>query len=357
MGKFSLLVVLGAVLGGAIMMQQTSGTSVLSTRNHADRQEEMLAREIARSAYNDLLWEAREFERAHPSKTVAEIIEGVNGVYGKDGKTGAYQGGTYAVKLVPASASSYGVESKGHYGSAEHGVEAPQLRKGTLVVTSPSTFKATFLESQAGYCSAVYLQRSVPKAMLNGADNLDGLAVVSTTPNGLYATLEPELIFASGKDRNGADANYETLLQPGTQLNFILGVDGSDCKGKGKKMKVTDSEYMYYHPALLDGADDLGEMHEGRFAMIEQHPEHPEKYRIAFEDLIKFSDAQHADVKANSYGKEKWEKQANGTYSYGGTGWDKRDKWGYYKLKDTSKVPDFSDQVFEIQLIAAKVSV
>ncbi len=377
MGKLALLLVTTALVGGTVLISQSHVTNVKSTERHAERQHEMLAREVARSGYNQMLAEARLYERNNPGATIEQVVAAINALGTAGWHVGDYKGGSYAAQLAFASPSSYGIVSNGKFAFADHTMEGQEIQEvhlsvGTLVVPQPSTLKATFLESMAGYCSAIYLQRLVPKNNNGHGNNVDG--VDSSNPgkskagqdsnpsvddeklkgnvNSRYNSLEPELIFASGKNRNGASANYETVIDPGTMLNFILAVD-KDCSSKGNAtLKLTSNAYDYYHSALVASTAKLDEMQEGKYAIIERNPNNSAKYRIAFEDLIQFSDAQHADVKANRYGDRQWKKRANGKYSYGGTGWSLRNGWGYYDLDDYSSLPDFSDQVFEIELTA-----
>ena len=83
--------------------------------------------------------------------------------------------------------------------------------------------------------------------------------------------LEPELVFTSGKNRDGADALYEGELATGTLMNFILAVD-KNCDLSGKDVPITDSKYDYLHPALLVETGSLTDMQEGKYAMLEKHP-------------------------------------------------------------------------------------
>lgn len=377
MGKFALLLVTTALVGGTVLMSQSHQTNVKSNERHAERQQEMLAREIARSGYNYMLAAAREYERNNPGATVEQVVDAVNAL-GEDGWFAAeFQGGSYQSQLSFASPSSYGIVSNGAFADADHGVEGELVQEvhlsvGTLVVPQPSTITATFIESMAGYCSAIYLQRMVPKNNNGHGNNIDG--VDASNPGGSfegedsdpnvddeggngnvnsrYLALEAELIWSSGKNRNGEAAHYETVINPGTLLNFVLAVD-KNCSSQGDtSLALTSHQYDYYHSALVAGASNLDEMQEGKYAMIERNPNNPSKYRIAFEDLINFSSAQHADVKAKGYGDKQWRKRSNRKYSYGGNGWSVRDGWGYYDLIDRGDMPDFSDQVFEIELTA-----
>ncbi len=371
MGQYSLLLMVATLVGGTLMMAQSNTTVIASNEKHADRQEEMLAREIARSGYNVMLSAARDYERAHPDASISEVVTAANGGEKNGWKEAGLNGGAYEAQLQVASPSSFAVVSNGIFADATHSVEERHVREQTLVVNEQSTFKATFIESQAGYCSAIYLQRMIPKNNNGHGNNIDG--VDASNPGGSktgedsdptvddekatgnaksrYTLLEPELIFAAGKNRNGAAANYETVVEPGTRLNFVLAVD-MNCSVAGRTdLALTSKLYDYYHAALSNGAGSLDEMEESKYAMIERNPASPNKWRIAFEDLIKFDDARHADIKANGYGDLNWKKRSNGKYSYGGSGWTLRGTDGYFDLIDRSDLPDFSDQVFEIQML------
>ncbi len=370
------------MIGGTIMIGQSQETNVKGNERHAERQEEQLAREIARSGYNQMITTARVFERRHPGASVKEVIDAINNA-GTDGwHSGTYQGGKFKTRLVFSSPSTYTVVSNGAFGDADHDVEGKVVQEvhlaiGTLVAPQSATFSATLIESTAGYCSAVYLQRMVPKSNNGHGNNVDG--VDSSNPGGSkegldsdptvddeelkgnvssrYRALEPELIFASGKNRDGAAATYSTVIDPSTLLNFILAVD-KDCSSAGDTtLTVTGGKYDYYHSALGASAQRLDEMLEGKYAMIERNFLNPNKYRIAFEDMNSFSDAQHADIKAKGYGDMTWQKRDDKKYSYGGSGWSLRDLRGYYKLFDSGNLPDFSDQVFEIELTVPPPSV
>jgi hypothetical protein len=50
--------------------------------------------------------------------------------------------------------------------------------------------------------------------------------------------------------------------------------------------------------------------------------------------------------------------ERNGKYSYGGSGWFRLDQWGYYETRDYYMVdgkivPDFDDQVIEVEFLPA----
>ncbi len=106
--------------------------------------------------------------------------------------------------------------------------------------------------------------------------------------------------------------------------------------------------------------------------MIQAHPTKPNTWRLAFEDLDfegEFMGHEKLmDVKRYGYGDMIWKVrngsswgERNGQYSYGGQGWQELDGQGYFKLKDLYKVdgkivPDFSDQVIEVEFIPVPTS-
>lgn len=388
MGKGILLLMTAALIGGSVALLQSNRTSIETTDRQVARQELLLAREAARTGHNYIRSLAREVE-AEMSKngtkkiSVADLVTTVNGAGGF--LTAAYKGGTYKAWLDLASPSTYIANVEGRFGEASHFIGRHLLTSNTLLVPAPGfnfnfggssmlvssdtkfELKVQFIESMAGYCSAIYLERWVPKGNSGHGNNVDG--VDSSNPGGSKTgqdtdssiddeqkvngskkleALEPELIFASGNNRDGTDALYEGELAPGTLMNFILAVD-QGCDLAGQDVPITDSGYDYLHPALLVKTGRLEDMQEGKYAMLENHPSKDGVWRIAFEDLKSFSDAQHDDIKKNSYGNATWSK-VNGKYTYGGNGWTNRDATGYYDLKDYGGIPDFSDQVFEIEL-------
>ncbi|RMH53140.1 MAG: hypothetical protein D6685_16070, partial [Bacteroidetes bacterium] len=64
---------MATMIGGSIMLFQTDQTGATTDKRQAERQEEVLAREIARSGYNALISRARQIEKQNPSASVEEI--------------------------------------------------------------------------------------------------------------------------------------------------------------------------------------------------------------------------------------------------------------------------------------------
>ncbi|ACY47462.1 hypothetical protein [Rhodothermus marinus] len=378
MGKAILLAVTAVVVGASVMLLESSTNRLQADTRQAARQEEALAREIARSAYNLIVSRARQLEVEQPDLGLADLVALVNGNEGK--LTGQLNGGSYEAWIYPIGASSYGAVAIGRYGDASHQVGNHRVLRSVLEVDQPSQVKVTFLESMAGYCSAIYIQRFVPKnnnGMGNNPDQCDpsnpahGSSCETQEDielhgngNGKYIALEPELVFAPGNNRDGGEALYSTVLNPGERANFILAVDADfNCERRGDtSIDIDDPFYEYTRPALLESVDDFNQMQEGDYAMIQPHPTRPNVWRIAFEDLI-FSKAKLEDVKRWGYGDREWKKrrgsqwgERRNKYSYGGWGWTEVDGRGYYRLEDFGHMPDFSDQVIEIEFIPVPAS-
>lgn len=389
MGKAVLFVVIATIIGGSYVLFQSNVASVETDKRQAERQYEMLAREIARSGLSRVLATTRQLDQQYPDASMGQIVQMVNGAGGAI--TGAYQGGEYRAWIYQASPSAFGAMSEGMIITEKSGAVAGGDQRGTLVdttmhripggqrtasgiipdqkvpqVTVPSRLEVEFLESMAGYCSAIFLQRLVPKNNNGHGNNCDG--VDGGNPGGSkegedsdpgvddecnvngksrWRALEPELIFAPGNNRDGAAALYDAIIDPGTRLNFILAVDAdNNCEMRGQTVDVKNRTFNYTRDALLDDVSDLNEMLEGPYAMIQERPGVSGTWRIAFEDL-KFSDDQLQDIKQNGYSNNSWNRKQK---TYGGSGWNAVDSYGYYRLKDYGNKPDFSDQVIELTL-------
>lgn len=333
MGKLAILLATASILGGSTLLFQYKQSSVQTDWRQAERQGQMVAREIARSGHNAVLSRTRQLQREYPDDTLEETIARVNGTQGYI--TGSYQGGSYEARVYLTSASTFAVESIGYYAINEHEIrsesdEAGFLDDGILEVTEPSTLRVSFLESMAGYCSAIYLQRILPDVAPEDQP-------------------EPELIFTPGHNRDGATTEpQDIVLDPGTTMNFIMAVDADfSCEEEGNVIPITHGTFEYTRDALVSNVGTLDEMTEGKYAMIQENPNRPGVWRIAFEDLF-FSDEKLSDTKQNGYGSTTWD-AANQTY--GGNGWTETDSNGYWLLEDYGGKPDFSDQVIEVELL------
>lgn len=358
MGKGLLIIVFGSVLAASILTFQQKQTALETTKRQTEYEEEVLAREIARSAYNI----ARKLAQAAGDDVGLAIanINGrlQNGAPNYNGElTGIYQGGTYMAQAFTVDGQNVKIKVIGWFGDGEHIINENHYVP-MLTVRDSSKVELDFLESMAGYCSAVFLQRFVPtygntkkKSMTGnfGNSKKKGYAVagVVLTDDEKYWIYPPEMILMAGHNREGEELRVTPdgiVLSPGTRVNFFIGVD-KNCSEEGVWEDEYDaSRYDYVHNALEEDTENLEDLQEGPYSMIEANPTNVQTWRIAFEDLRSFSVKQHEDIKAHSYGGN-WEPVLE---TYGGSGWMDKDEYGYRKLKDYGWKPDFSDQVIQI---------
>ncbi len=388
MGKAAILLMISALIAGAFILYNAEKTNFETMGDQAERQEQIVAREIARSGYNSIKSRAREVEKElvglNPNTTLQDVIDEVNGSEGR--VTGDYEGGQYVAWLEPTSLESYRVIAEGHYGSAMHDINGSYVPTNMLAVPddgitvdSTSHLHAEFISSMAGWCSAVYLERHIPKYNFGHGTQEDGfnpnnpgnksgpedsedqIDRTRGSYNAHYHIAEPELLFPSGRDRDGSVSSVETELMPGTRLNFILAVD-KNCSLQGQDdVHYRDDGFDHRHYALVNEGSNAGldDMKEGKYAMLERHPSEPGVWRIAFEDQQRWGEAEFQDIKDNAYPDPQCASGGacgksfpftDGTY--GGEGWDVigTDAMGYTRLLDYANIPDFSDQVFQIWL-------
>ncbi|GMQ83016.1 MAG: hypothetical protein BMS9Abin05_2488 [Rhodothermia bacterium] len=359
MGKGLLIIVFGAILGASVLSFQQKQTALKTTERQTGYEEEVLAREIARSAYNI----ARKLAQAAGSD-LATAVANINGRM-KNGSpdysgelTGIYQGGTYSAQAFTVDGQNVEIRATGWFGDAEHIINENFYVK-MLTVRDSSKVTLEFLESMAGYCSAVFLQRFIPnnggKPTMTGNFGKSGKSEkkgyakgkMTLSDDEKYWILPPEMILNSGRNREGDELRVtpdDIVLSPGTRTNFFIGVD-KDCSEQGVWEETYDeSRYDYINNALEEDTQNMEDLQEGLYAMIEAHPTDTQKWRIAFEDLRTFSDKQHEDIKANGYGGS-WDPVLE---TYGGSGWMEKDSNGYRKLRDFGWKPDFSDQVIQV---------
>ena len=368
MGKYILMLTVAVMAGSMTLMHQSKQTELDTDRRQADRQQKVIARQVARSGYNAVLAQARVEER--DGKSVKKIVESVGTV------TGTYQGGIYKAWLTQISPTSYRATGVGTFQSVTHRIRVPHSKNivpEPPTVETESKLKVGFKESMAGYCSAIYLQRYVLRNNRGHGNNYDGVdddnpghgdwddddgseeewgddedSIDDEMPRGngqnagsKYKKLKPELVFAPGNNRDGATTTFEKVLAPGTRLNFILAVDAdSHCEARGDTtLTIKDGSYDYTRPSFVDNISKLSEMHEAPYALTQEKPGEPGTWRVAFEDLI-FSEDRLWDIKENGYD---------------GNGW-LLDGLGYWLLKDYGNKPDFSDQVIEVRIVPIEES-
>lgn len=339
MGKAALLMVLGAGMFVAYGTLSTQETSHHTAKTQASYEKGVLAREIARTGFNVAMGILR--QHGDSLQYAVNLIN--DGGY----LEGESQGGVYRATANYVSGYSVEVASTGYFGGEFAG--NGQYKKGAVhvmednftysVPTNPghvqqcSRLKSTFIQSEAGFCSAVFMKRYLP-------DGSEG---------------EPEMLVAAGHNRNNSSHILGDTLLAGTQLNFFIGVD-ENCSEQPERHGVRwqdydvenhefdADDYDHVHYAFNLEEDDLFEIDEAVWGLVEQHPADNQKWRIAWED-------QHrTDWDNPNTNDPRQSLQATKAYGYSGTGWPRTDSRGYRTLSDFGSQPDFSDQVIEIEL-------
>ncbi|CAN5631647.1 hypothetical protein BH23BAC4_BH23BAC4_10310 [soil metagenome] len=345
MGKAALIAVIAASLAGMSMYMSNLGARYDQTHAETYQQELMIAREIARTGYAIAVGIARE----HGDNLIA-AVQAVNGAEGA--LTGEQQGGHYVARAVHYDGHTLAISATGHYGGAEATV-GDQLRVRVLEVRRRGVLSAQFLQSMAGFCSAVYLQQHLP-----------GVAA-SEQP-------APQILFEPNNRRDGLGATFSDTLEVGTQLNFFIGVNRNCGRrpsgiptdpaayaqwlaGFRRQHVFNAANYNHIHYALEVPAD-LDNIRESPWAMVEQHPNDDQRWRISWEDQHIGSWLSGTTIHSSL--------ELTKQLGYDGIGWVDRvtDGWctpvpacrsqpdGYRDLRDYGNRPDFSDQVIEIRM-------
>lgn len=345
MGKAAILLVLAAGITVSYGMLSSQETGLHTAKNQAEYEERVIAREIARTGFNVAMGTLRQ----HGDDLQAGVAA-INGTLGY--MEAENQGGFYRAHARFRSGHSVEVISTGYFGGAfveqdymggaTYKIEDNyqyEVSRAPLHVAECSRLNMVFLQSMAGYCSAVYMQRILP-----GLDELE----------------EPEMIYAPGRNRNDESNIVERILDAGTQMNFFLAVS-QNCNasyGTGQwgtnQWQTYDTEnhqfnashYNHIHYALDLEAGKLSEMQESPWAMVEQHPLNNQRWRIAWED----QNNQNWNLAPTHRHFHDWTRSLGGLkmHGYSGNGWPSVDAWGYRTLEDHGSRPDFSDQVVEL---------
>jgi hypothetical protein len=353
MGKAAILLVLATGLAVTYGLMSSIETGHHTARHQASFEERVLAREIARSGFNL----AMGILRQHGDDLQAGVLA-VNGSAGY--LEGESQGGVYRARARYLTGHSVEVISTGYFGGqisqqgayqggASHTLEdnfSYRVTTTPLRVKECSRLNVKFIQSMAGYCSAVYMQRYLP----------------DVAPEDQPA---PEMIFAPGQNRNNADFLIEKLLTGDTQMNFFIGVD-QNCDAYGNPIgywrnnnlwasydvesHVFDpSNYNYIHYGFEAAKLEVDQVEETIWAMIEQHPQHNQRWRVSWEDMHNTSWDQPSSTTPSS------SLQATKRFGYDGNGWPDTDSWGYRTLRDYPDRPDFSDQVVQVSMAPAPI--
>jgi len=340
MGKALLIIVLGAGLVLARHLYTSLETERATTRDQVSFQEETVAREIARSAFNN----AMGVIRSHGENVDA----GISAVGGVAGQQGELLNGEFRVRAEALSGHSVRVTATGYYGGGFN--EAGQYEGGTvytmhdtyrvpvLIARTWSELDVEFLTSEAGFCSAVYYQEVVP-----GLPDDEQPA-----PRLLYA--------ADNRDLQTLRLPTNVIVAPNTQMNFFIAVD-QDCSTR-PAITQTDTcawrqyhashtfnpeQYDYVRSALNIDPQALQQTEESAWSLVEQHPDDRQRWRIGWEDLARDWDRPTSNDPRVSL-------QATKRLGYDGSGWTNTDARGYRALSDFGNQPDFEDQLIEVRL-------
>ena len=379
MGKAILLIVAATSFLLARGMLSNKMTERETSGNQVEYQEEVLSREIARSGYNV----ARRVLESYGNG----IAAGVNALNGHKGYyEDEHQGGVARVFATFVSGHTVELTSIGYFGGAfdDEGVyrggavhimgdsfhaksstcqgngcdsaviEGPagqdyELPQPPLKANETSELEITYLESEAGHCSALFIEEYLP----------DGTKT------------DPQMIFPAGHYNDNTSLSVNKTVESGTQMNMFIGVD-VDCStrpGGPNGPSEADSydvdshvydedDYDWVHYALDVPAGSLDDMQEGEWSMTEQHPDDEQTWRIGFEDL------HHPEWNNPESHDHTQSLQALKRFGYDGDGWPNMDGNGYRDLEDhwirsgysndgesTSYRPDFSDQVVQVRLV------
>ncbi len=375
MGKAAILLMISALIAGAFILYNAEQTNFATLSDQADRQEQIVAREIARTGFNTIVARAQEVERElhefNPNTPLTEIIRTVNG--GDDSQyVEETEGGHFSAFLERSGVETYRVHSTGYYGSADHSISGDYLM-GSIVnipTDQDDTFYAGIVSEPSGTCTAVFLQRFLPMNDAGHGTQDDGINPLNpsidcdldeddcTYEPKKYMRVAPELVFPSADlyNREGSRANVHTVLPPMSRLGIILAVDeptGGECPDITHPSQSEQSFYSLVgqnHNNAGRASTDQGAVDgvmEGKNALLQQWPEDSNVWRAAFE-WGNWTNEQLVDIKLNGYPTSGSTWSIDGA-TYGGTGWE-TDDYGYAKLEAREGHPDFYDFVMEMWL-------
>lgn len=356
MGKALLVIVLGAGLVLTTQLLNVTEHESETAKDQTEYREEVIAREIAHSAFNVGMGVVRA-----TGDDIQSGIRDLNGASGK-GRSGSYKSGrfasgTYTVTAEQTSGHSVRIVATGVYGDAkytmhdEYSVPVP-----VLSAQKDALLEVDFLESHASYCSAVFYQAYTPKMK------------AGTIPT-------PILLFPPAARHDLAEEPSQTVYaEAGTQMNFFIAVD-KDCstqlqfasltecgtRGKAQGYSFSASDFDYLHYALDVEAGALDRAKESSWAFVHQKPGDTQRWRIAWEDMhfAEWTNPAEADKDNPEQSLEALKR-----LGYDGTGWT---MVGAYTLlqdfwlrsgqpsngRSTSYRPDFAAQVIEARLVSS----
>ena len=375
MGK-ALLFIIAAIGASSVQtLVQANSVQGRATVQQAAYENDVIATQIARAGYNVAY--AMIYEAATPLQGVAAVNNLTNGL------RGTYLGGEYRVTANMVGGTTVAIQSRGYYGGTWQGeryvgrhVAGRHFAPSSHFIgddrqeipfnpdpadARPRRLTAQFIMSNAGYCSAVFVQRY-----------LQNTAAASQP--------KPEMMFEPGNTRNGAASAFDLEVMPGTQLNFFIGVD-QNCSmrpsgaeswtaaqrkshvdtfnqnGRANGAAVTSylAGFEYLHNALDVDVEDLANLRESPWAMIERRRNTNETWRIGWEDIHNTSWLTGTTpatslrlTKERGYNGAGWQDRLVSGYLAPALEFTRNQPDGYRDLYDFGGSPDFEDQVIEV---------
>ncbi len=343
MGKALLLLVVGASMALSTQMFTSQDSENRTARDQRGYEEQTIAREAAVSGFNVAMGDIRSRGTALID-AVQTFGEGSLGRRTASYTAGSFAGSRVTTRAVLTSGHSVRVTSTGQTGyDASTGRYRASYemhddyRIPVLKADEASLVNVRFVDSVAGYCSAVFYQAYTV-----------GMAPGTVPP--------PRLLFsANNSDRRGVQPAYEIVVRPGTQMNFFIGVD-QNCSTRTTSMTTCQARtyaqtytyspvnFDYVHYALDVPAASLSDIRENPYGFVEQHPTSGQRWRIGWEDIHRSDWDTAASTSALTI------LQATKSFGYDGTGWPVVNSDGYRRLTDSNSRPDFDDQVVEVSL-------
>lgn len=334
MGKALLVLVLGSGLVLTKQLFNVTEQERETTKDQVSYQEEVIAREIAQSAFNVGMGTVR----AHGEK----LPQGVLALNGSDhsGQSGShtegrFAGGEYTVRADLTSGHSVRVTATGTYRGAEYTMH-DEYRIPVLTVRNDGMVLVEVIESMAGDCSGIFYEAYT-------LDMSEG------------ETPDPVMLFPP--DNTGRPATQPVYVEAGTQMNFFIAVDRNcserpppdtpECvvRELAQDYVFDASDFDHVHHALEVKAGALDQTKESVWGLTEQHPNNRQRWRIAWEDIHNrgWDNARSNDPLSSL--------QALKRRGYDGIGWPLADARQYRQLENHGSRPDFSDQVIEVRVI------
>ena len=395
MGKAAILLMISALISGSMILYNSEQLNFATMEDQAERQEQIVAREIARTGFNTMVTRAQETEASlksfNPNTPLTEIIREVNG-----GENSTFvqetEGGHFSAHLERTGLEAYRINATGFFGDASHQVSGTYLMGSIMEVPeeeTDDTFYAGIVNEPADKCTAVFVQRFLPINDRGHGTQDDGVNPLNpsvdcelgeegcTYEPKKYMRLPPEQLFeaADRYSRSSSRANIYTTLPPMTRLGVVIGVDEIGSDGTCPVINDPSEAAQQFHSLVAvrpgkggNGGGSTGRGNKGggqasnqqgavddvlesRHALLQQWPEGDGNvWRIAFE-MGNWTDEQLEDVKVNGYPDCLGSTCTFGNGTYGGTGWA-TDSFSYAQLEARDGHPSFNDFVLEFWLRA-----